>query len=461
MDAGDHLGVAWQVMSSAPGILFASDATGSWVTDRVSTGDDGSPDLVLDGSGKAHVVFVRVGAGAGLYYATNATGSWVSTLLRADPTPWSPSIAIDGAGKLHVAYSSEGFAPGIYYYTNKSGAWVGTHVTTSTWDSEPSLALDAAGTVRIAFARYEPTALGIYTLSNATGTWVASRATAGPAIDDYPALGIDAAGKLHVAAVRYDADWNASLLYLTNETGAWTTTVVGLPAGLTETGSPALGFDGAGEPEIVAGLYGDDALATLYRFSGAAMGTPEALMAPAERSSGFPDVLRDGTGRLTAAYRDSWHQPGLYLHREDPDEDTLIAASAYLGSPVIEGRDDRRYLVVDRYAPGASDGTTLALKDAGTWSDIALDPGQHGAPDLKVASSASGTDLYVTNPRRLLWDEGSGWQTRDLAQKGDEASLAIDFDSSTGILPLVAYTTDTGIRLLDRGVESQLTDGRQ
>ena len=455
IDAGDHLGVAWQVMSSAPGILFASDATGSWVTDRVSTGDDGSPDLVLDGAGKAHVVFVR--DGLGLYYATNVTGTWVTTLLRSDTIPWSPSIAIDKLGKLHVAYSSEGFVPGIWYLTNASGVWVTTRLTTSTWDSEPSLVLDAANKVRIAFARYDPSALGIYVLSNVTGSWIASRATSGPSIDDYPALGIDAAGKLHVAAVRYDADWNASLLYLTNETGAWATTAVGLPTGLTETGSPALGFDGAGEPEIVAGLYGDDAFATLYRFSSPAMGTSEALVTPEERSSGFPDVLRDGTGRLTVAYRDSWHKPGLYLHREDPDQDALIAASAYLGSPVIEGRDDRRYLVVDRYAPDPSDGTTLALKDAGTWSDGALDPGQHGAPDLNVASSASGTDLYVANPRRLLWDEGAGWQTRDFAQKGDEASLAIDFDSSTGIFPLVAYTTDTGIRLLDRGVESQLT----
>ena len=380
MDTDGHLGIAWERDDAAPGVFFASDATGSWVTERVSTGADGLPDLVFDGAGKAHVVYVR--EGAGLYYATNVTGTWVTTLLRSDTTPWSPSMAIDKLGKLHVAYSSEGFAPGIWYFTNSSGAWVTTRLTTSTWDSEPSLVLDAANKVRIAFVRYDPSALGIYVLSNATGSWVASRATSGPSIDDYPALGIDAAGKLHVAAVRYDADWNASLLYLTNATGAWVTTVVGLPSGLKETGIPALGFDGSGNPEIVAGAYGDDSLDTLFRYTGAAMGTSEALFAADESSPDLPDILRDGTGRLTVAYRGAWHAPGLRLHREDPDADTLIAPSVLVEAPALEiDSNGKRHVAFERFATDATDGTSHATDATGSWVDETI-ASTHGRPDL-------------------------------------------------------------------------------
>ncbi len=448
MDTGGHLGIAWERDDAAPGIFFASDATGSWVTERASAGADGLPDLVFDGAGKAHVVFVR--EGAGLYYATNVTGTWVTTLLRSDATPWSPSIAIDKLGKLHVAYSSEGFAPGIWYFTNASGAWVTTRLTTSTWDSEPSLVLDAANKVRIAFVRYDPSALGIYVLSNATGSWVASRATSGPSIDDYPALGIDAAGKLHVAAVRYDADWNASLLYLTNATGAWVTTVVGLPTGLTETGIPALGFDGSGNPEIVAGAYGDDSLDTLFRYTGAAMATSEALFAADESSPGLPDILRDGTGRLTVAYRGAWHAPGLRLHREDPDAETLIAPSVLVELPSLgqDGTGDR-YLAFERFATDAKDGTSLATDAGGSWADSRLGA-THGLPDLAFA----GANPYVAIPDRLYWDAGGGWQEHAFqVASGSAAAVA------AGATSLVAYATDAGIRVVDGSLnEEQATN---
>jgi hypothetical protein len=458
MDTAGHLGVAWQLTSNTSGILFATDASGTWATTRVSDGDDSSPDVAYGASGAAHVVYVRFGTGAGLYYATNASGSWVSTLLRADPLGWSPSIAVDAAGKLHVAYSSEGFTPGIYHYTNAGGTWAGTRVTTSTWDCEPSIAIDPSGTIHIAFARYEPASPGIYVRSKtSTSTaWTESRVSSGPAIDDYPSLGIDASGKSHIAFLRFDADWNGSLWYATNASGTWVRSALAMP-GSVEPGSPSIGFDGTGAPEVVAGVSGDATVDTLYRFHDPGLATAEALIPPGERLSGFPDILRDAGGRLTVAYRNAWHEPGLFVHREDPDETTAIAGSTYVYSPVVEGRADLRYLVVDRYAPGASDGTTLATKDAGTWSDTTLDPGIHGAPDLGVVGSAGGNDLFVTNPQRLLWDEGDGWKDLDFSQKAIQASLAIDFDPSILTYPVVAYTTGAGIRMLEHGAESQLT----
>jgi hypothetical protein len=442
-DADGHLGVAWQEMGSSPGIMFATDASGAWVTARVSTGDDWTPDLAFDTGGAAHVVFTRFGTGAGLYHATNATGTWVTTLVRADIIPWSPSLAIDGAGALRVAYASEGFTPGIWYLTNATGPWAATRVTTGTWDSEPSLALDASGKAHIAFARYDRPSPGLFIATNATGAWTSTRLTTNAALDDYPALLFDAAGHRHVAAWRSLGEDGDALLYATDTSGAWQAMTVGMPMMGIGIGIPAIGLDGNGAPEVVARLAGmgddDD---TLWRFSDLPWGAAARLMLGDERNEEFPDILRDASGRLVVAYRGAWNAPGIVVHREDPDEDTTIAPSVLVGFASLRSDGTgAKHLAFERYATDAADGISYATDASGAWVDETLGA-SHGPPDLAL----SGPAPYVAAPDRLYWNSGAGWQQHTYQESnGTRAAIALGMNS------IIAHATDGGLRLIDLG----------
>lgn len=456
MDAAGHLGVAWQESSAAAGIRFATDATGIWATETVSSGDDWSPDLVFGSGGSAHVAFARFGAGAGLYLATKGGGGWTTTRLRTDPLPWSPSLAIDAAGKLHVAYASEGFTPGIWYLTNRTGAWVSTRVTTGTWDSEPSLALDPAGKVHVAFARYEGPSPGLFIATNASGAWAATRLTTNEQLDDFPALVIDAAGRRHVAALRgADPEWSEStLVYLTDGSGSWAASQPTLPAGVTGIGLPAIGLDGSGEPEIVVRLYSpavvDD---TLWRFGDLPGGTGERLADGKQLGEEFPDVLRGDGGRLTVAYRGAWHAPGILVHRADPDEDAMIAPSAILGSPSLDtDGTGARHIAFDRRTADTSDGTSYASDASGAWTHETVGP-THGRARLVVHASGGTLHRAIAIPDRLYRSSGTGWQV-DLFQLATGTEVAMTQGGS-----LVAYAVpDAGIRLVEPGSgETELT----
>ena len=81
VDGDDHQGVASQRAGRDPGIFFATDATGSWSEERVTTGSDWSPSLAYDGAGHAHIAYGHYGTASGVAYATNASGDWVTCLL--------------------------------------------------------------------------------------------------------------------------------------------------------------------------------------------------------------------------------------------------------------------------------------------------------------------------------------------------------------------------------------------
>jgi hypothetical protein len=456
MDGGGHLGVAWQESSDDAGILFATNAGGTWTTSRISTGDDWSPDVVFDLAGDAQVLFARSSGAPGIYLATNAGGTWSVSQLRADVAPGSPSVALDAAGKLHVAYESAGFTPGIWYLTNAGGAWASTRVTSGTWDSEPSLALDPAGKAHIAFARYDVPSPGLFIATNAAGTWATTRLTTNDALDDYPALVIDAAGHRHVAALRY-ADTPTQLLYLTDETGSWVTSNVPLDAGLIGLGAPAIGLDGSGEPEIVVRLGMTTAVDdTLWRFTNLPSGSSQRLLVGGERNDEWPDILRDATGRLAVVYRAAWHEPGIMLHRTGPDEDTLIAPSVIVERPALATDGiDKRYLAFERFATDASDGTSYAEKVSGAWSDETI-AATHGKPDIGIGYLGV---RRVVIPDRMFTSTDPGWDTHLFGMSGG-TDVALDDDLFTQ-WKVAYFVPGSGIRVMheDLGEEQATTGG--
>jgi hypothetical protein len=139
---------------SPPGGLRYAIFTGSGLSTSAIGGtreDDQLPALVLDQRNHAHLLWSRMpGLGGcagteptpedGTYYATNASGTWVSG--RITTNLGTTSLQVDEiTGRIHVVVAGSG----VRYYTKLPGAsWGGTKVT-----SAGPLQLSAAAAIRL------------------------------------------------------------------------------------------------------------------------------------------------------------------------------------------------------------------------------------------------------------------------------------------------------------------------
>ena len=164
------------------GLYYATNASGTWVVTRLTTGaSDGPATIALDADGAAHVVVPRkAGSASGLHYLTNAGGTWTSYQLTDRVEDTWPSIGIDAAGGIHVAYSRRPL--GLYYLHHPAaGGWSSAARLYEGNTFKTDLALDGAGHVGIAFNIADDwnTAAGVLYASNAASTWGVSTVAGG------------------------------------------------------------------------------------------------------------------------------------------------------------------------------------------------------------------------------------------------------------------------------------------
>ena len=97
-------------------IAYATDASGSWVVAPIGASSaltaDGNPSIAVDATGHAYIAFEAAGMSpdrTSIFSATNATGSWViSRRTTGAPHDLGPSIALDSAGRPRIAYLRQG-----------------------------------------------------------------------------------------------------------------------------------------------------------------------------------------------------------------------------------------------------------------------------------------------------------------------------------------------------------------
>ena len=391
VDDADHQRIAYQRSGDEPGILFTSDATGSWIDERVTSGPDYAPALAIDGGGHDQIVFARLGDAPGVYQTDDATGSWSApTLIAADLDPGEVSIAIDGAGKLHVAYASDySFAPGVYYVTNATGSWVRTRITSGTYDAHASLALDAVGHVHVAFARLAPEAPGVYVTTNAAGPWVATRLSTGQ--DAWSRLSIDGAGHRHVTFSRI-ARGSEAIYYATDATGPWVTAKLPSAVG-SDYGPAAFGIDGDGTVHIFAGLqlhgrvYSSYGGLTHWAYvNGGWVGGD----APFEGGDDqFPSLGWTSSHALRLAFRRAEPTQGIRSYAFGISSSLVAAGSQATGPAIALGPTGIQHVAYERAGGEGSvaihatnPGAAWTMQDVGPvdpkwWSDIAVDSTDH------------------------------------------------------------------------------------
>jgi len=195
-----------------PGLWYVARVGTTWDRTRITTADDRSPSIALDGFNVV-IAFARRDAGQeGIWTATNVTGEWVLERRHAGLDA-NPSLAVS-AGRAHIAFQAPGGA--LRYVAgpvdDAGSAWIGERVDATCCTSAPSLALTSAGDPRVAYSDGPPGSPGGLALSSRTagGTWnrtpVASYRVSAPALAVYGTT-------IHIAYVRRGAGtWYASRL---------------------------------------------------------------------------------------------------------------------------------------------------------------------------------------------------------------------------------------------------------
>ena len=89
--------------STVGGLWVRTDATGPWTSARVGKTADGNArhGLALDAAGHVHVAYRGLIGDPGLHYATDASGSWVSLRLRHQDVS-GPALGVSADGRADI-----------------------------------------------------------------------------------------------------------------------------------------------------------------------------------------------------------------------------------------------------------------------------------------------------------------------------------------------------------------------
>ena len=138
------------------GIVYATNASGSWEECRVSDGDDHEPSIAL-GGGLVHIAFARYDSGARGIYSASGSGAggaacgW-QVIVRHAGSDGQPSLGAYG-GTLHIAFRTSDkrlrYTRGAY--DTDQGWTVLETVDGTCCQSAPALALTTDGSPRIAY----------------------------------------------------------------------------------------------------------------------------------------------------------------------------------------------------------------------------------------------------------------------------------------------------------------------
>jgi hypothetical protein len=220
--------------SDNPGIIYASNKTGSWVRTRLTSRLDEPYAIAVDAAQKVYIIFRRLTTSdnLGFFMVSNRTGTWVTQhLATIHEDAYRVRIAVDPDRKIHLASTTDLHA---WYSTNETGTW--TRQQLDQYQGQNGLvAVDAQGHLHLLFnqclnAEGSGTCegSGIYYRTNRTGSWVTVRIA--PQQQDTPEdLTTDGAGNVHVVFSREYWDQGKEntlplgVFYVTNAGGTWRT----------------------------------------------------------------------------------------------------------------------------------------------------------------------------------------------------------------------------------------------
>jgi len=267
LDADGYVHVAWlEDLTDIRGIFYATNRSGSWHAERVTTGDDfyARPSIGVDSANHVFIAFARLSCSdpdcnvtSRIWVANNKSGSWSVNPRTAGPADLNPSLIVRN-DKLHIAFTRQHFPlygatdSGVWYATNEGGPWVESQVASAFGkcfaDQSPSLDIDAGGKLFVAYEGPRGAhqgcgrgyGAGLRLATNVSGSWV--RTTISTNMDDVaPALVLGAGGRPRLTF------WRAGIgIEYTRQTGSGWTALSFIADGET----PAMVLDANGVPRV-------------------------------------------------------------------------------------------------------------------------------------------------------------------------------------------------------------------
>lgn len=212
VDPAKKIHLAWTTDEHA---WYATNASGTWVRRQLDHAMGANTKIALDKNGNVHLLYLQCtndGSGtcdgAGIYYETDASGSWVAQRISTDQEDKPQDLLVDPAGKVHLVFAREynsqaqpNLPLGVYYMTNASGAWTTSRAAAP--GRMGSIARTPGGAIHISFARVDGN-LGIFLATRRNGAWTVTEAIREYAL--YPTIGIESDGRLHLAFMRMAID---------------------------------------------------------------------------------------------------------------------------------------------------------------------------------------------------------------------------------------------------------------
>lgn len=297
--------------AGTPGIIYASNRTGSWVRKRLTSSKDEPFAIAVDSTQHTFTVFQREVSGEMRFYmVTNRTGSWVTSRLSIVPADASGvRIVVAPNGSLHMSFVTDEIA---WYATNAGGTWVRRRLDNA-MGNNAQVAVDSLGKVHLIFNQCTNDGsgtcdgAGIWYQTNASGDWVTTRITTDQ--QDYGEdILVDASGRVHFVFVREDnsqaqPDLPLGTFYVTNASGAWKQVRV---AGSGRMAS--IERMKGGTIEIVYTRVDDGR--SIYRATNATGVWVRSTLV--KEYALYPSVGMDGWGRLHIAFMRMAVDPGIY-----------------------------------------------------------------------------------------------------------------------------------------------------
>lgn len=308
-----------------------------WNIQRITTAPPLS--LALDPQGRQRLAFC--GATGVYYQAQQADSSWSTTEVEPGVSCFAAQLAVGGDGSNHIVYLDENTNT-LRYATDASGSWNVSSITGAEGAEFYQLALDGGDHVHLAYLLFTGQAGDCFQLvymTNVSGSWQSTVVADGQV---YPAIAVDGAGFAHIAYVDDTAVGGAyPVHYLNDVSGGWTNSVV------AESADPkslvAIAVDAAGHAHLVY------------------------------KSQVQLEYASDASGVWVTSTVDSFNANG-------PEDDSCGAYDVSIaldgaGRPHLSYEDTNGNL---KYAAPGLDGWTTTYVDVeGTQNEIRMDPAGH------------------------------------------------------------------------------------
>jgi len=321
--------IKWTFAFLAMGLFLLSPAArADWQPAKRLTwnsGESSAPRVVLDSSGRLHLVWEDLTPGNfDVFYKKSTDGgdTWTANKRLTWTAGYSshPAIAADSSDNLHVVYDET--APGNYeiYYrrSEDEGATWSTGIrltwtTGSSWDA--AIAVDSSDNLHVFWADSNPGNYELYYKKSTDGgvTWSTNkRLTWTPGDSFEPAIAIDPSDHLHVAWYDYTAA-TCDVYYKKSTDGGNTWTAnKRLTWTADDSFSPAIVADTSGDLHVV---WEDNAPGNseIYFKSSADGGdswTPNKRLTWTADDSYLPAIVADTSGDLHVVWNDD--TPGNY-----------------------------------------------------------------------------------------------------------------------------------------------------